>query len=194
MYFVKKKYLNKKNKFIFLQGCEEYMNGRAGYVLGSLFLRQHFPDDLLLNVQEDLLAICLQMLQVGRDYSVSVGHSSPLMYTWHDSEYFGAAHGISSILLAFLSVPGIPPNDQKDVKESVDYLLSLQTASGNFPSSSRWIGKPRKDEDELVHWCHGASGIVYLMAKGMNELVPGQTMAVHYLHFKFTQMKAIFEG
>lgn len=34
----------------------------------------------------------------------------------------------------------------------------LQQDSGNWPSS---LG--RIDEDRLVHWCHGAPGIISLM-------------------------------
>lgn len=154
-------------------GCEEFMTGRAGYVLGSMFLSQRFPDlkgHLPSNIQ--LYDILDAMLKVGR---VSFGASRtdpPLMYEWHETKYFGAAHGLSSILLAFLSVPGYlndrcSERNRADIKRSVEYVLGLQTATGNFPSSARWLTKVRPEEDELVHWCHGASGVVYLMAKGI---------------------------
>jgi hypothetical protein len=42
---------------------------------------------------------------------------------------------------------------EKYVKNSVDYILSLQRSNGNFPTSTE-----NKDKD-LVHWCHGAGGI-----------------------------------
>lgn len=60
------------------------------------------------------------------------------MYAYHGSEYFGAAHGLAGILQALLSIPKIlnPKNGfSEDIKDSVDFLLSLQTSSGNFPSS-----------------------------------------------------------
>lgn len=53
----------------------------------------------------------------------------------------------------------IEENDRSDVKRTIDYLLELQTESGNFPS------KLNNTDAQLVHWCHGAPGIIYLMAK-----------------------------
>ena len=49
------------------------------------------------------------------------------------------------------------------MRDTVDWLLATQTTNGNWPSSSGWIGKDR-GENELVHWCHGAPGVVHLMA------------------------------
>lgn len=50
-------------------------------------------------------------------------------------------------------------NDLNDVRQTIDGILALQDESGNFPS------KFNKPEANLVHWCHGAPGVVYLMAK-----------------------------
>ncbi len=74
----------------------------------------------------------------GREYSVRKGLKNicPLMYCYYGTDYLGAAHGLAGILQALLAVPGIfnPKLDlERDVKRSVDYLLSLQTESGNFP-------------------------------------------------------------
>ncbi len=30
---------------------------------------------------------------------------------------------------------------------------------------SSYSGRSRKEEDQLVHWCHGAAGVVYLFAR-----------------------------
>lgn len=86
------------------------------------------------------------------------------MYSYYDVEYLGAAHGLASILQTIISVPGYldqNSNDAKDIKASVDYLLSLQDQEGNFPCTTHEIGQP----NELIHWCHGAGGIIFLMAK-----------------------------
>ena len=50
------------------------------------------------------------------------------------------------------------------IRESVDYLLSLETSSGNYPCALDELGNSRGEANELVHWCHGAPGVVYLMA------------------------------
>lgn len=61
-----------------------------------------------------------------------------------------------------ISFPQFIVNDQlamKDIKKCLDILLSLQTASGNFPCATSESGtKQRHEKDELVHWCHGAPG------------------------------------
>lgn len=66
------------------------------------------------------------------------------MYAYHGSEYLGAAHGLSGILQALLSIPKILSSKhrfEEDIKKSIDFLLSLQTPSGNFPSSMDEHGK-----------------------------------------------------
>lgn len=81
----------------------------------------------------------------------------------------GAAHGLCSILQALLSVPGFLSSDpymEKDIRQSVDYLLSLQTPSGNFPCDLSEVGTAaRSKDDELVHWCHGAPGKIIVFIK-----------------------------
>lgn len=87
------------------------------------------------------------------------------MYAYYDVEYFGAAHGVCTILQALISVPDFldsHPAEAKDIKDTVDYLLSLQDAEGNFPAATDEI---HQRTHELVHWCHGAPGVIYLMAK-----------------------------
>ena len=46
----------------------------------------------------------------------------------------------------------------KLVKPCVDFIDSLQFPSGNYPSS---LGR---DVDRLIHWCHGAPGVIYMLA------------------------------
>lgn len=142
-------------------GGDELFVGRAGYVCGALWLAKELkiPPKL-----EDLYEICGVIVSSGRRYASQHRSQSPLMYTYYDVEYLGAAHGLSSILQMLLSVPGFldaNPSDAKDVKASVEYLLQLQDEEGNFPTATDEISQPA----ELVHWCHGAPGIVYLMAK-----------------------------
>lgn len=67
-----------------------------------------------------------------------------------------------------LSAPGYldkHPQAMKEVKESVDYMLSVQNSEGNFPCTLDEVGYKRPENKELVHWCHGGPGVVYLMAK-----------------------------
>ncbi|RCN28359.1 hypothetical protein ANCCAN_25897 [Ancylostoma caninum] len=51
--------------------------------------------------------------------------------------------------------------EERAVRESADWLMSTQDDEGNFASSVKWIGRERGD-DQLVHWCHGAPGVILL--------------------------------
>lgn len=44
------------------------------------------------------------MIKSGEKYAKESGSKSPLMYQWHDSEYLGAAHGVSGIIYLLLKV------------------------------------------------------------------------------------------
>jgi hypothetical protein len=44
------------------------------------------------------------MIKSGEKYARETNSKSPLMYKWHDSEYMGAAHGVSGIIYLLLKV------------------------------------------------------------------------------------------
>ena len=91
------------------------------------------------------------------------------MYSYYDTEYLGAAHGLCAILQMLLSVPGYfdQCSSQLEIKNSVDFLLEMQTNSGNFPCAMDEAPpyRQRPESGDLVHWCHGAPGMVYLLVK-----------------------------
>lgn len=83
------------------------------------------------------------------------------MFMWHEKHYVGAAHGIVGImfmLLQALSAQSVQSH-LESVENCVEFLLSKQFPSGNFPSSLE------SGTDKLIHWCHGAPGAVHLMIK-----------------------------
>jgi hypothetical protein len=136
-------------------GQDEMLVGRCGYVLGIQWLQNEINSEII--AQNDMKKLARVMLESGRNYARENEHVVPLMYQYHGREYLGAAHGVSAILLSLLNI-SLNDNDLKDVKTTIDAILNLQD-SGNFPS------KFDKPEAHLVHWCHGAPGIVFLMAK-----------------------------
>lgn len=86
-----------------------------------------------------------------------------LLYFYNIYKYFvGAAHGLCTILQILISFPRFIEKEQqtkKDIKKCIDLLISLQTDNGNFPTKILEPGsKQRSEEDELIHWCHGAPG------------------------------------
>ncbi len=147
---------------------DELLVGRAGFVCGALWLSKSLGRQVI--PLDSILKICDKLLASGREYSRRRRSPCPLMYEYYGTEYLGAAHGLCSILQMLLSVPDFVPNRDPEylIRQSLDFLLSLQSANGNFPCAMDevpGIGRARRAEDELVHWCHGAPGTVYLMAR-----------------------------
>ena len=135
--------------------ADELLTGRVGYLYSLMFIRAHVDKSL---VPESLIQLILNnVLILGKSYSNK--RDWPLMYEWHDKKYVGAAHGISGILFVLLMCKEFltEENLSKYIRPSIDMLMEQQFPSGNFPSSL-----PPKD-DKLIHWCHGAPGVVHLM-------------------------------
>nr|XP_026491888.1 lanC-like protein 3 [Vanessa tameamea] len=153
-------YLNPK----FLKcGGDEFFVGRAGYLAGALWISREIKTQIFSN--EELYKICDMIYMSGREYSKKHRSPCPMMYHYYNTEYLGAAHGISFILQILLSVPGyldFNTSAAQDVKETVHFMCSLQTDGGNWPCCMEEIGL---SDHKLIHWCHGAPGTIYLMAK-----------------------------
>uniref|UniRef100_A0A336MBR5 LanC-like protein 3 homolog n=1 Tax=Culicoides sonorensis TaxID=179676 RepID=A0A336MBR5_CULSO len=148
---------------------DEFLVGRAGYLAGIYYMNQNINPIQIKN--SIIVEICTMMINKGRMYAEEQELDIPIMYQYHDREYLGAAHGLCSILWAFLESPwyawksedGIYPNisitKYNDIKETIDYLLEIQDPEGGFPSKLNSFDK------KLIHWCHGAPGVIYLLAK-----------------------------
>ena len=110
------------------------------------------------------------MVRCGQVYSARTRSPCPLMYQYYGTQYLGAAHGLTGILQMLITVPGYLQHCSQsaatDIKASVDYLLQIQMSDGNFPCAMDELTPgSRAPEDDLVHWCHGAPGTVYLLAR-----------------------------
>lgn len=138
---------------------DEVLYGRAGYLFSLLFVQKHLGDG---KIDKDILnKICQSIIVSGERLARQERSRAPLMYMWHEKHYVGAAHGIVGIiymLLQALSTQSVQSN-LRNVESCVEFLLSEQFSSGNFPSSLE------SGIDKLIHWCHGAPGAVHLMVK-----------------------------
>ncbi|XP_071578734.1 lanC-like protein 3 homolog [Temnothorax nylanderi] len=150
-------------------GSDEFFVGRTGYLYGALWLNRMIkkivvPFDIMHEIARTIIIS-------GKTYVQVHNSPCPLMYAYYGTEYLGAAHGLCAILQILIQVPSFLDSDadiDKTVRTCVDYLLNLQTTTGNFPCSMDEIDRSgrslRDSDDELIHWCHGASGIIYMMA------------------------------
>lgn len=149
-------------------GGDEFLVGRAGYLEGVLWLRAKLGAKILEDAK--LFPILDVMVESGKRYSQAHHSCVPLMYQYYQTEYLGAAHGVSGILVMLLCFPewlNSRPESKALIKKALDALIALQQPNGNFPASMDEVGVSRgRRRDELVHWCHGAPGFVYMLAKG----------------------------
>ncbi|KAH3726772.1 lanC-like protein 3 [Dreissena polymorpha] len=146
-------------------GSDELFVGRAGYLCGVLNLRQKLKNQ---TVPDDVVnQLCSVTVASGQQYR-GKNPSVPLMYSYYDTEYLGAAHGLSSILQMLISFPSFVKSSHETealLRSAVDFMLSLEQENFNYPPAMDEVKRQRPDKEELVHWCHGAPGVVYLFAR-----------------------------
>ncbi|XP_059823425.1 glutathione S-transferase LANCL1 [Hypanus sabinus] len=136
----------------------ELLYGRMGYLYALLFVNEQFGSERI--PLQYMKEICTAVITSGEKLGSRTSYSkSPLMYEWYQEHYVGAAHGLAGIYY-YLMQPelGIEQDIlQNMVKPSVDYVCQLKFSSGNYPPC---IGESR---DNLVHWCHGSPGVIYML-------------------------------
>lgn len=148
----------------------EVLYGRAGALQAILFLR------LILEYgdlgRDAALELADSIVQQGRQFAAAQQHAThglPLLWTWHDTLYLGAAHGVVGILHTLLCLQETELQILDDkykihqaVKETIHKLEEHYCwPSGNLDSSI----KASHHVDRLVHWCHGATGHILLLRK-----------------------------
>jgi lantibiotic modifying enzyme len=139
-------------------GNDEILFGRAGYLSGILWMNQNLPQRISPDIVSKITDI---MIESGIQYSHRNKLNIPMMWECYGDKYLGAAHGISAILHMMLESP-LSSDKVQLVKATIDVFLQTQAPDGNFPCT---LEDAAKSEHKLVHWCHGASGVVYLFAK-----------------------------
>ncbi|KAF3791987.1 LanC-like protein [Nymphaea thermarum] len=134
----------------------ELIYGRVGFLWAALFINKHIGDGTV--DMSILMPIVDAVLAGGR---VGASHSGwPLMYQFHGTRYWGAAHGLAGIMQVLLHFPLPHREDVDDVKGTLRYMIGHRFFhSGNYPSSE---GNGR---DKLVQWSHGAGGMAITLCK-----------------------------
>ncbi|XP_053570526.1 lanC-like protein 2 [Bombina bombina] len=141
---------------------DELLYGRAGYLYALLYLNTEIGPDTV--PQEAIKEIVDAIIESGKNLSKEEHKSErcPLLYQWHKKQYVGAAHGLAGIY--YMLMQPLSKVDQETlnelVKPSIDYVRHKKFRSGNYPSSLS------NETDRLVHWCHGAPGVIHMLLKG----------------------------
>ncbi|XP_077365475.1 lanC-like protein 2 [Festucalex cinctus] len=138
---------------------DELLYGRAGYLYSLLYVNKEIGGA---TVDEATVAkVVTAIIESGKNLSAELKKTErcPLLYEWHKKQYIGAAHGLAGIFYMLMQ-PGarVPPDMLSElVRPSIDYIRHKRFRSGNFPSSLS------NESDRLVHWCHGAPGVIHML-------------------------------
>lgn len=81
---------------------DEVLYGRAGAVLGMIFLRRYVGEELF--PISTILPIAELIITKGSQNAHEWGLEAGMMFQWHGTMYLGAAHGIAGIAMALLEV------------------------------------------------------------------------------------------
>ena len=141
------------------EGSNEWLYGRAGYLYllraAAAHINEVAEKEVIMEIERTKSKVVKRILQ------------TPQPWYWYGRPYLGAAHGAIGITTQLvLSLPDCA----SELEETVACLLSLQLASGNWPSSlpstaqSYTLNSHDKRsiecKGELVQFCHGAPGFI----------------------------------
>ncbi|KAM8928402.1 lanC-like protein 2 [Lycaon pictus] len=138
---------------------DELLYGRAGYLYALLYLNTEIGPGTV--CESAIKEVVCAIIESGKTLSREERKAErcPLLYQWHRKQYVGAAHGMAGIY--YMLMQPAAKVDQETltemVKPSIDYVRHKRFRSGNYPSSLS------NETDRLVHWCHGAPGVIHML-------------------------------
>ncbi|EDL88038.1 rCG52346, isoform CRA_b [Rattus norvegicus] len=140
---------------------DELLFGRAGYLYALLYLNTEIGPGTVgeTAIKEVVTAIIESGKRLSREERKS--ERCPLLYQWHRKQYVGAAHGMAGIYYMLMQPEAKVDQETltEMVKPSIDYVRHKKFRSGNYPSSLS------NETDRLVHWCHGAPGVIHMLLR-----------------------------
>lgn len=151
----------------------ELLNGRAGFLYAALFINRYLG--------QETVPWCITGPIVDAVMASGRAHAhpqSPLMYPWKSRRYWGASHGLAGIIQILLHFP-LKEQDHADIQDTLRYMMRNRYFRGNYRVS---VEDGRGDR--LVHWCHGAPGIIITLCKA--------TEVHHYSEFFSVQLILYF--
>ncbi|KAI8582269.1 hypothetical protein K450DRAFT_228149 [Umbelopsis ramanniana AG] len=158
---------------------DELLYGRVGYLYALQLVSLHCSDiagDLI--TDDTRLAVIKKVIEHGQKGAID---GWPLMWSWHDRHYLGAAHGVGVLL----QCGSLVDPWKEDLLTVADRLSEMTLTSGNVPSSLS------SHKDELVQFCHGAPGVIPCLTL-IDRLYPGDR-SKRILSFAEKQAKCIWE-
>lgn len=138
---------------------DELLYGRAGYLFALLYINKEIGADTV--DESTITKVATAIVESGKNMSAEQKKTDrcPLLYEWHKKQYIGAAHGLAGIYCMLMQPAAkVHPDMLSElIRPSIDYVRHKKFRSGNFPSSLS------NESDRLVHWCHGAPGVIHML-------------------------------
>jgi lantibiotic modifying enzyme len=161
---------------------DELLYGRVGYLYALLYVYHYtnapINEELITQLVTTIIEHGKRLSAQEKDLVTSHVKLPPLFYRWHGKDYTGAAHGLAGIFTVLLLVDRVikmkrqqfqPKNhtscfldkEQCDlIRHSMLTLLEIRSEkTNNYPSQYL-----KRDHDELVQFCHGAPGFLFMCA------------------------------
>ncbi|KAJ6301505.1 hypothetical protein OIU77_015751 [Salix suchowensis] len=91
----------------------ELLYGRAGFLWACSFLNKHIGKETISTSHKR--AVVDEIIKAGR---LTRKGKCPLLYEWHGKRYWGAAHGMSGIMLVLMDLE-LTPDEVEDVKVAI---------------------------------------------------------------------------
>lgn len=141
---------------------DEFLYGKAGFLNGLLSFHGYNDN----RWQSCARKIILKLFENGRNTANSSPWSGEcsLLYQWHNKFYIGAAHGTAGIIHSLLLAADLMQDSnifgEDELKETCEFLYRLRS-----PETNNYFSSLDSKRSELVQWCHGAPGFVYLFCK-----------------------------
>ena len=109
---------------------DEVLYGNAGYLYCLLLIRKEVPEA---EISDEVIKKVSDVLVVhGTKLAQSIGPDPPLMYSFANTKYVGAAHGLAGIVYLLLCSAELRCNSETmdSLRACVDYLQRIKLPSG----------------------------------------------------------------
>ena len=141
----------------------ELLYGKSGLLFSLLKIKDYNPK--CTEVDFPILSVTIEIIEAGLvNYTdETLMKNSILEYEFparSGRRYIGAAHGYIGILymilkaFEYIPIQEIPNKYHRMIKNTCEYILSLQNEEGNFPLMDEY------EMADWIHWCHGAPGAI----------------------------------
>ncbi|KAJ3148476.1 LanC-like protein 3 [Irineochytrium annulatum] len=137
---------------------DELCWGRSGYLAAG------YPVFERMSLEQDKSAEVPNLIdRIGEAIIRDCGPTAPLSTTVFGRVFLGPAHGISGVLVPLMRHRQLATAHATAIHSTLSHLLTLRD-----PATKNWpmLHPAREDDNDLLHWCHGAPGmcIVYAVA------------------------------